>query len=143
MLALFLAAVTFAPANDAARKVIAHDEAGATIPTRSRDDFSLSNGASISGGDCRGAGQPSRPSAERDACPRSAGPKDDACGGNNIRSGGPGGLGLVTLAHPLLAPGYNIDQLSLQFRYVVRLYNSTAAPYVPLLTSRQGRRTLI
>ena len=74
--------------------------AGVVIPSSSSADFSLNDGASFAWG-----------------------PKDTLCSGDNIRTGNPGGTSRISFAHPLLAPGYLIDSISLQFRY--------AAGYTP------------
>lgn len=68
--------------------------ANATVPTTSLVDYAFASGAaSVSG------------------------PRDAACSGTNIRSGNPGVTSQIQLTHPLLAPGFTIDTLSLQFRY--------------------------
>ena len=76
--------------------------------------------------DARGAVLPSTSPADllyTDGASSARGPTDSRCTGRNVRSGDPGQVGRIVFAHPLFAPGYVIDKLSLTFRY--------AAGYTP------------
>ena len=66
----------------------------AVVPSATALDYALASGATLVGG-----------------------PRDASCGGQNIRSGRPGGTSQIRLTHPLFAPGMLIDSLSLNFRY--------------------------
>ena len=79
---------------DTELKTVPFSADGAVIPSMSAADFSYGGGSSSSDG-----------------------PRDVACSGPNIRSGNPGGVSRVTFDHPMLAPGYLIDKISLHFRY--------------------------
>ena len=70
-----------------------------------------------------GAGRARIAASGSHAALRPSGPSDGSCDGANIRSGNPGDVSRITLSHPLLAPGYAIENVSLAFRY--------AAGYTP------------
>ena len=71
-----------------------------TLKSSSTADFVLSGGASMSGG-----------------------PADARCSGNNIRSGNPGGVGVIMSRYGLDFKGHTLDSVGLGFRY--------AAGYTP------------
>ena len=67
---------------------------GVTVPSSAAADLDLQGAAMIS-----------------------AGPRDTSCSGTNVRSGSPGGTGIILIGHGLLAAGHLIDSVSLSFRY--------------------------
>jgi alpha-galactosidase len=73
----------------------AYAAGGVTVPSSSAGDFDMTGGAAASGG---------RP--------------DKETSGANIRTGGPGGTGLIRIGTGLLAKGHSISTLSMSFRYV-------------------------
>ena len=85
---------------DTQLKIIPYAPSGAVVPSSSPADFEFGGGASAAGG-----------------------PADAACDGANLRSGNPGDHSLISLSHPLLAPGYTVSSVALHFRY--------AAGYTP------------
>ena len=72
------------------------------------------------------------------------GPKDARCSGGNIRTGNPGSTSRVSLNHPLLAPGYTVDSLSLSFRYAAGYTGAPTkkAPVVSVLLTDSSGATL-
>ena len=76
-------------------------EGGVVVPSSSLGDFGASGGASLGSG--RG--------------------DDASSGAGNIRTGGPGGVGLIRVGSGIVGSGHTIDSISLHFRY--------AAGYTP------------
>ena len=66
-----------------------------TVPSDSSGDFDLQQGASMGGG--RG--------------------DDESSGAANIRTGNPGGTGLIRIGTGLVGAGHAIDSIAMQFRY--------------------------
>jgi len=108
---------------DSELKTVPYAAGGATVPSSSMADFATSGGAGGSGG-----------------------PRDALCSGENVRSGDPGGVGRITLDHPLLAPGFVVDAVSLSFRYVAGYTpapgENKTAPTVKVLLSGSDGATL-
>jgi len=99
--------------------VVPYAPDGAIMPSTSVDDFEFSGGAA-----------------------KTTFRSDARCSGSNIRSGNPGLVSRITLANPLLAPGYTIESVTFTFRWIAGYSGGNRSSTVSLLLMNSEGKSL-